>query len=203
MDGVYRHMKHVYDLTRPLFLFGRAALRRNITPGPGEKVLEIGCGTGRNLVLLARAHPQAEFTGIDISREMLTYAGKQIAGSGLKDRVNLVEAELNDFASSHRNQSFDYIFFSYSLSMIPDWRGVTRQALEMLTPDSGKLLIVDFGSFDGWPAILANRFRKNMAHFHVTPRTGLRELLETEATVVEDHSLVGGCARLLSAQVRT
>ncbi len=48
MDRVYRHMKHIYDATRPLFLAGRRLLRERVAETGASVVLEVGCGTGRN-----------------------------------------------------------------------------------------------------------------------------------------------------------
>ena len=55
MDGVYRYQRHVYDLTRKYYLLGRDRLIDGLAVPPGGTVLELGCGTGRNLVKAARA----------------------------------------------------------------------------------------------------------------------------------------------------
>ncbi|KAB2875016.1 MAG: class I SAM-dependent methyltransferase, partial [Pseudorhodoplanes sp.] len=83
MDRIYRHQRHIYDVTRRFFLLGRdAALRELQPPRPGA-VLEIGCGTGRNLIAAARRYPQALFCGIDISNEMLKSCRRSVARAGL------------------------------------------------------------------------------------------------------------------------
>ena len=79
MDRVYRRQRHFYDLTRRYYLLGRDRLIENLAPPPDATVLEVGCGTGRNLVCAARRHPQAEFFGVDISREMLATARRAAA----------------------------------------------------------------------------------------------------------------------------
>ena len=71
MDRIYRHQRHVYDLTRRYYLFGRDRLLRELQPPPGGRVLEIGCGTARNLLAAHDLYPTARLFGIDISREML------------------------------------------------------------------------------------------------------------------------------------
>src|SRR5436190_741980 len=49
MDRVYRRQRHIYDLSRKFFLLGRDRLIGALKPPPGGQVLEIGCGTARNL----------------------------------------------------------------------------------------------------------------------------------------------------------
>ena len=70
MDQVYRRQRHIYDATRKYFLLGRDRLLDALDPPAGGRVLEVGCGTGRNLIRAARLHPQAIFHGFDISAEM-------------------------------------------------------------------------------------------------------------------------------------
>ena len=57
MDHMYRRQRHIYDLSRKFYLLGRDEAIARLRPAPGDKVLEIGCGTGRNLVKLAQTYP--------------------------------------------------------------------------------------------------------------------------------------------------
>ena len=82
LDGYYRWHAHFYDATRWAFLFGRSALLRLCAEEHRpRRILEIGCGTGKNLAELARVFPQAEIVGLDLSAEMLGKARKKIAGT--------------------------------------------------------------------------------------------------------------------------
>jgi S-adenosylmethionine-diacylgycerolhomoserine-N-methlytransferase len=74
MDRMYRRQRHIYDLSRKFYLLGRDEAIARLRPAPNDKVLEIACGTGRNLVKLARAYPEARLFGFDVSREMLASA---------------------------------------------------------------------------------------------------------------------------------
>lgn len=169
MDRTYRLMKHVYDATRPLFLAGRPAIRHRIIELSPAHVAEIGCGTGRNIILLARKMPHTRFTGLDISRQMLDFAKAKARKAGIADKVQFV---LDDASSADIGISVDLAFFSYSLSMIPDWKSALHQAAKVLAP-GGTLLIVDFSSMDGWPARARERVRKNLNWYNVQPRTEL------------------------------
>ncbi len=55
MDGVYRRQRHFYDLTRKYYLLGRDRMIAGLGVPPNGTVLELGCGTGRNIILAARA----------------------------------------------------------------------------------------------------------------------------------------------------
>jgi SAM-dependent methyltransferase len=70
--------------------------------GGGDPVLELGCGTGRVLVPLARAG--AEITGLDLSGGMLERCRAKIAGEPreVRDRVQLVEADMTSFDIGRR-----------------------------------------------------------------------------------------------------
>ena len=78
MDRIYRRQRHFYDLTRKYFLLGRDHLIRELQPPAGGSVMEIGCGTGRNLIAAARAYPEARLFGLDISSAMLATARANI-----------------------------------------------------------------------------------------------------------------------------
>ena len=59
MERMYRLQRHIYDVTRAYYLLGRDQLIARLSPPEGGSVLEIGCGTGRNLVQASIAIPPA------------------------------------------------------------------------------------------------------------------------------------------------
>src|SRR5947199_9092708 len=89
MDGVYRWQRHIYDLTRKYYLLGRDRLIAGLDVPPEGTVLEVGCGTGRNLVLVARRYPKSRLYGLDISSEMLRSASASLARDGTGGRAKL------------------------------------------------------------------------------------------------------------------
>ena len=68
MDRMYRQQRHVYDVTRRYYLLGRDQLIRRLAPARGRHVLEIGCGTGRNLVRRRAALQAARNSSASIFR---------------------------------------------------------------------------------------------------------------------------------------
>lgn len=178
MDRIYRRQRHVYDLSRKYYLLGRDRLIAGLAPLPGERVLEIGCGTARNLVAVAHRYPEARLYGIDISAEMLLTARRVVEQEGLAARVRLAHADATRFdpAILFGVPSFSRIFISYSLSMIPAWEAVLAQALAWLRP-GGELHLVDFGGQEELPSWFRAGLRRWLTLFHVTPRDGLEVAL--------------------------
>lgn len=176
MDGVYRHQRHIYDLTRKYYLLGRDPMIAGLKPPRGGTVLEIGCGTGRNLIKAARLYPDARFFGIDISDAMLETARKAVAAARLDGRVHLAQADAAAFdpAALFGVERFDRVFISYAVSMIPPWQAVVEQAAAILAP-GGALHIVDFGDLDGLPSVSRALLYRWLTWFHVTPRADLFE----------------------------
>jgi S-adenosylmethionine-diacylgycerolhomoserine-N-methlytransferase len=182
MNRMYRRQRHIYDATRRYYLLGRDQLIANLRPEAGATVMEVGCGTGRNLVLAAGKYPNARFFGIDVSTEMLTSAISNISRHNLEGRIRVAHGDAAAFDSQplFDIQSFDHVLISYSLSMIPEWRQVLEGAVSRLKP-GGRLHIVDFGSQKQMPALARSLLRKWLALFDVTPRDELQSFLSAMA----------------------
>ncbi len=87
MNEMYRWTRYVYDFTRKYYLLGRDRLLRDMDLQPGNRVLEIGCGTARNLIRLARQRPDVHCYGLDVSTEMLATAAAKVKSHGLESRI--------------------------------------------------------------------------------------------------------------------
>ena len=97
MDAIYKVQRHIYDLTRKYYLLGRDRLIERLQPPRGGSVLEIACGTGRNLAVVAKAYPSAYLYGVDISSEMLKSAGTTLKAQAQKRHVRLAQADAAAF----------------------------------------------------------------------------------------------------------
>lgn len=183
MDSVYKGQRHIYDATRKYYLFGRDTLIEGLDAKPGMRVLEVACGTGRNLAKIGKAWPGTSLYGLDISAEMLKNARKALGEGAM-----LGEGDACSFDAAcvfgHSGQScdgFDRIVLSYALSMIPDWEGALAHASLQLAPD-GELHIVDFGDLSGLPRPLKGMLHRWLAKFHVQTRSALPETAQRIAT---------------------
>jgi S-adenosylmethionine-diacylgycerolhomoserine-N-methlytransferase len=177
MDRIYRRQRYFYDATRKYYLFGRDRLIRELALRPGERLVEVGCGTARNLIAIARRYPGTQLFGLDASHEMLRTAHRAIHHAGLEDRITLTHgyAEAMSPALFGQADPFDVCVFSYSLSMIPQWKQSLKAAASALSPD-GRIHVVDFGDLRGLGRIGRAVLLAWLKLFHVAPRA---ELLET------------------------
>ncbi|MBE7493261.1 MAG: class I SAM-dependent methyltransferase [Planctomycetes bacterium] len=179
LERFYRVQRHFYDLTRRLFLFGRErALARVTRQRPGS-VLEIGCGTARNLARLRRRLPGADLCGVDACSQMLKSARRR---PGLR----LYHRRAEDIASPAelgRPGGFDAVLLSYALSMMPQWRPALQAARRCLAP-GGALHVVDFWDFARWPGPLRGLIRRHLAAHHVRHEPGVLDWLRQAGAAV-------------------
>jgi S-adenosylmethionine-diacylgycerolhomoserine-N-methlytransferase len=169
MDRMYRYQRHFYDLTRKYYLLGRDRMIAEMRVQAGERVLEMGCGTGRNLIVLAKKYPQAHFYGLDASSEMLKTAQAKINAKNLTKQIVLKTelAENLDFRRTFDlNEPFDTIFFSYSITMIPTWRKAVQAALDNLRANRS-VYIVDFWDQKDLPEWFQKLLQTWLKQFHV------------------------------------
>jgi S-adenosylmethionine-diacylgycerolhomoserine-N-methlytransferase len=140
----YRLHARFYDVTRWSFLFGRTEIIRKVAQiSKPKRILEIGCGTGKNLLTLHEFFPQATIEGLNLSADMLNIARKKTASAGEFIRLSHQIYDAPIFQSSTRN-TFDLLLFSYSLSMInPGFEDVLQFAVADLS-SQGLIAVVDF-----------------------------------------------------------
>lgn len=180
MDAIYARQRHIYDLTRKYYLLGRDRLIARLAVPQGGTVLEVGCGTGRNLIAVAKRYPTATLFGLDISEEMLTTARAKVAAVGFADRITLKQADATDFdpLALFGVAHFDRVFFSYTLSMIPDWRAAIGQGAKAT---GGAMHLVDFGQFERLPKWFGRMMFAWLAKFDVEPRAMLSAAMDEAA----------------------
>jgi S-adenosylmethionine-diacylgycerolhomoserine-N-methlytransferase len=205
MDQMYRRQRHIYDASRKFYLLGRDEALGRLRPDRGGKALEIGCGTGRNLIKLAQAYPRVQLFGVDVSREMLTTAAASTARAGLASRISFAQADATAFDPQRLFgcANFDRVMISYALSMIPLWREALGHALDVVAP-GGSLHVVDFGDCAGLPRPFKAGLRRWLAAFDVTPRdnfcASLTALTAERGMVCEIESRFRGYAILATAR---
>jgi S-adenosylmethionine-diacylgycerolhomoserine-N-methlytransferase len=181
MDRMYRHQRYFYDLTRKYYLLGRDRLLKDLAPQAGETILEAGCGTARNLIILGKKNPQARLFGLDASSEMLKTAQEKVDAAGLANTIKLETALADDFSFDKTfalTEPFDAIYFSYSISMIPPWRESIMNALANLK--SGRAFyIVDFYDQADLPGWFRKMLQGWLRQFHVKYPEELLPYLES------------------------
>ena len=205
MERMYRPQLLIYDLTRKYYLLGRDAVIASLDAMPGERLIDVGCGTGRNLEAIARRYPGVELFGVDAAAAMLETAEKRFGRHDLPaPRLARATAEALDPEALFGIDGADHVLFSYSLSMMDDPRLALERAALALVP-GGRLHVVDFGPMDGLPRPFAGLMRSWLARFEVHHRPEiaptLRQLAQIHAGTTRRRRLAGGYAEILQLEL--
>jgi phosphatidylethanolamine/phosphatidyl-N-methylethanolamine N-methyltransferase len=134
---VYEKLASVYDLTfGPTLHPGRLAARDRMGVEPGDRILEVGVGTGINISLYPR---DCKITGIDLSVPMLDKAHERVAREGL---TNVRLFEMDAAKLTFPDNSFDIVYAPYLVSVVPDPVQVVREMRRVCRP-GGKIIILN------------------------------------------------------------
>lgn len=163
LNRSYGVTRHVYDVTRKYYLFGRDDTLGRLCAEPWGSLVEVGPGTGRNLRLLRARRPDARLGGVDASDEMLAHARARCPWAALSHGF----AEDADLRIDGRPP--DRVLFSYVLSMVQEPARALANARAQLAP-GGSVWAVDFGDLAGLPGPAAEGLRAWLAAFGVHPR---------------------------------
>jgi len=145
LDDFYGPQAHAYDRFRERLLPGRRAFMEALPLTPGLRVVDFGAGTARHWLYVENTIPALDRLDlVDLCTPLLDIARARFAGA---PNVNVTLADATQWRAS---QPVDVIIFSYSLSMMPDWRAVLANALAQLKP-GGVLAMVDFCTLPAQP----------------------------------------------------
>lgn len=182
----YRRYARLYDLYfGALFQPGRKAVLRHMNLRPGQRVLEVGVGTGLSLPLYPRG---VHVTGIDVSPEMLERARERLAREGITENVELhvMDAEHMSFP----DDSFDKVVAMYVVSVVPHPRRLVDEMRRVCRPDGEIYIVNHFHSpnpvIGGVESLLAPLSRVVGFHPDFCLKTFVRE---TELEVVDKQKV--------------
>jgi len=135
--GVYEKLASVYDFTfGPTLHPGRVHAIQRMGIRAGDRVLEVGVGTGINAALYPRT---CSVTGIDLSGPMLEKARDRVARKGLRN-VRLVEMDAADLKFA--DGTFDIVYAPYLISVVPDPIAVAREMRRVCKP-GGRIVVLN------------------------------------------------------------
>ena len=137
VERVYERLAGVYDLTfGPTLHPGRLHARDRMVIAPGDRILEVGVGTGIN----ASLYPShCHVTGIDLSTSMLDKARERVARQGLRN-IRLLEMDAANLTFA--DNSFDIVYAPYLVSVVPDPVHVVTEMRRVCRP-GGRIIILN------------------------------------------------------------
>ena len=135
----------LYDVVVWLLGFGttfKAGVAEEAAVRPGERVLDLGCGTGTLLAELARSQPQAELTGVDPDPAMLERAARRLAGTPRSVRLLCAGAQHLPLPDDGVDVVISTLVFHHLPDPVKD--AAVGEVRRVLT-SGGRFLLVDFG----------------------------------------------------------
>jgi ubiquinone/menaquinone biosynthesis C-methylase UbiE len=160
----YDRVARWYPVFEPAYLIFPPARRRAVVAlnlRPGDVVLEIGAGTGRNFpYLLDAVGPAGRVIGVDASAGMLGEAGKLVEREGWSN----VQLLRQDATKIEIGREVDAVLFSLSYSAIPEPRQALALAWRGLRP-GGRAVVMDLGLTEGGFARLLDPIARLLLHF--------------------------------------
>jgi phosphatidylethanolamine/phosphatidyl-N-methylethanolamine N-methyltransferase len=152
VESTYRRLAPVYDLLYGVGLqHGRRRAMARLAPRDGERILEVGVGTG----LSALRYPRTcRVAAVDLSAEMLERARTRVTRHAL-DHVGLCRMDAAHLAFA--DNQFDAIYAPYLINVVADPTGVAREMVRVCRPGGRLVLLNHFASNepDAWPTRLA------------------------------------------------
>jgi phosphatidylethanolamine/phosphatidyl-N-methylethanolamine N-methyltransferase len=134
---VYEKLASVYDFTfGPVLHPGRVDAIERMGIRPGDRVLEVGVGTGINAALYPR---DCSVTGVDLSSPMLEKARERVARKGVRN-VRLLQMDAANLKFG--DDTFDIVYAPYVISVVPDPVAVTREMCRVCRP-GGRIVILN------------------------------------------------------------
>ena len=180
VEKVYTNYAVMYDQT-----FGRMVQQsresavRGLPIEPGDRVLEVGIGTGEALPL----YPQhCEVMGIDFSEGMLEKARKRIK----KHQLNHVSLRRMDAAQMElENDSFDIVMAAYVVTAVPDYREVVSEMIRVCKPGGRIIMLNHFSNGNKMIAAVEKMISPLCKHIGFRTDLSLNTVLEGTTLVVE------------------
>jgi len=174
VEDVYGKLASVYDWTfGPTLHPGRLRAIQRMGLRPGDHILEVGVGTGINASLYPR---ECTVTGVDFSSSMLEKARDRIARKGM---TNVRLLEMDAAALKFADDSFDIVYASYVISVVPDPVQVAAEMRRVCRPGGRIVFLNHFRSSN----FLLSRIERMISPF--TIHVGFRADIDLPAFLAQ------------------
>lgn len=187
IERVYSTYARVYDhIFGRVFQEGREAAMARMAPRAGEKILEVGVGTG----LLLPLYPKhCEIVGIDLSDKMLEEARKRA------ERLEMGHVELHHMDASRMtfaDDSFDTVVAAYVITAVPDYRSVMQEMVRVCRPGGRIVLLNHFTNGNRLLAACEKVISPLCTHLGFRTDLSVEQVLEGAPLNVQRHSRIKG-----------
>ena len=150
----FRWLTPCYDLVTRLLVRDttlKTSLLDEVSPQPGEKLLDLGCGTGTFILLLKRRAPHTHVEGIDLDERALTIARRKIAEANLDITLHHGSITHPQTVAALGHGTFDGVVSSLVFHHLKKTEKLAamREILRLLKP-GGRFILADWGPMDRW-----------------------------------------------------
>jgi phosphatidylethanolamine/phosphatidyl-N-methylethanolamine N-methyltransferase len=174
VERVYEKLAGVYDLTfGPTLHPGRVQALQRMAVQDGDRILEVGVGTGINAGLYPRT---CHVVGIDFSASMLEKARERLKRKGVTN-MRLLQMDAQDL--KFEDDTFDIVYAPYLISVVPDPIKVAREMRRVCRPGGRIIFLNHFLS----PNPLVSRAERLMSPF--TVHIGFKSDLDLHAFLAQ------------------
>ena len=180
IEGFYNFYSGVYDqIFGKLSGNGLKVVPRLLDLKPGEKLLEVGIGTGLSLANLPK---EVDVTGVDVSEKMLSHARSRVEEVG-HEHVHLYRMDANQLAFS--DNSFDSVLAAYFISTVPEPVRAIQEIKRVCKPGGYILFLNHFRSENPVMGVLDKVFSPLCFRLGFRSDLELDELMETAGLEIE------------------
>lgn len=185
VERVYSNYASVYDhIFGKVFHEGRESAVRSLNAQPGERILEVGVGTGLSLPLYPR---HCRVTGIDLSASMLEKARERVAAHQLS-HVELLQMDAGNM--KFPDDSFDVVVAAYVVTAVPDYRKVMAEMIRVCRPGGRIILLNHFSNGNKLIAAVERAISPLCKHLGFRTDLSLHHVLEGTSLQVQRQEMV-------------
>lgn len=186
VERVYDGYARIYDriFGRVFFQTSRGSAVRGLGLKPGERVLEVGVGTGLTLPLFPR---HCRVVGVDLADAMLEKARERVRRLGLGHvELRLMDAGAMDF----EDDAFDVVVAAYVVTAVPDYGALLREMIRVCRPGGRIVLLNHFLSDHRVVGAIERAISPLCEHIGFRTDLSVEQVLDGHAVLLSRHERI-------------